>query len=78
MCSLGCWCWKPVCGDCCFHTGCAVHDDYCRISMKHPYCVDHSVYDRRRLLTFIGQVVRGAAAHLASFPSGTIVPLSLT
>lgn len=40
MCGPGCTCWKWLCGDCCFHTGCAVHDDYCRTWMGfgHPYC----------------------------------------
>jgi hypothetical protein len=42
MCGPGCTCWSWVCGDCCFHTGCAVHDDYCRtwLGYAHPYCVD--------------------------------------
>jgi hypothetical protein len=42
MCGPGCKCWSWVCGDCCFHTGCAVHDDYCRtwLGFAHPYCID--------------------------------------
>jgi hypothetical protein len=30
MCGPGCSCWSWVCGDCCYHWGCAVHDDWCR------------------------------------------------
>jgi len=30
MCGPGCDCWSWVCGDCCYHWGCAVHDDWCR------------------------------------------------
>jgi hypothetical protein len=30
MCGPGCDCWKWVCGDCCYHPVCAVHDSYCR------------------------------------------------
>jgi hypothetical protein len=30
MCGMGCDCWPNVCGDCCFHTGCAIHDTFCR------------------------------------------------
>jgi hypothetical protein len=30
MCGRGCSCWSFVCGDCCYHNGCARHDDYCR------------------------------------------------
>ena len=29
MCGPGCDCWSWVCGDCCYHWGCAVHDDWC-------------------------------------------------
>jgi hypothetical protein len=29
MCGPGCTCWSWVCGDCCYHTGCAVHDSWC-------------------------------------------------
>jgi hypothetical protein len=30
MCGPGCTCWSFVCGDCCYHNGCARHDSYCR------------------------------------------------
>jgi hypothetical protein len=30
MCGNGCNCWRWVCGDCCWHGGCAAHDDDCR------------------------------------------------
>jgi hypothetical protein len=30
MCGPGCDCWSWVCGDCCYHYGCAVHDNWCR------------------------------------------------
>jgi hypothetical protein len=30
MCGPGCSCWSWVCGDCCYHSGCARHDDWCR------------------------------------------------
>jgi len=30
MCGRGCSCWSFVCGDCCYHSGCARHDSYCR------------------------------------------------
>jgi hypothetical protein len=30
MCGPGCSCWSWVCGDCCYHYGCAVHDNWCR------------------------------------------------
>ncbi len=29
MCGNGCNCWREVCGDCCYHDGCAAHDDWC-------------------------------------------------
>jgi hypothetical protein len=29
-CGPGCTCWGFVCGDCCYHYGCAKHDGYCR------------------------------------------------
>ena len=29
MCGKGCCCWCWVCGDCCFHRGCFVHDIAC-------------------------------------------------
>jgi hypothetical protein len=30
MCGPNCSCWSWVCGDCCYHYGCAVHDNWCR------------------------------------------------
>ena len=30
MCGNGCSCWSWVCGDCCYHGGCAQHDSWCR------------------------------------------------
>ncbi|HTQ44103.1 MAG TPA: hypothetical protein VMI75_15195 [Polyangiaceae bacterium] len=30
MCGPDCSCWSWVCGDCCYHYGCAVHDSWCR------------------------------------------------
>lgn len=37
MCGNGCNCWSWVCGDCCYHYGCAVHDSWCR-SGQWYYC----------------------------------------
>ncbi len=37
MCGPGCSCWSWVCGDCCYHYGCARHDDWCR-SGQWYYC----------------------------------------
>lgn len=37
MCGNGCNCWSWVCGDCCYHSGCAKHDDWCRQG-KWYYC----------------------------------------
>jgi hypothetical protein len=37
MCGNGCSCWSWVCGDCCYHSGCARHDDWCR-SGQWYYC----------------------------------------
>jgi hypothetical protein len=37
MCGHGCSCWSWVCGDCCYHGGCAVHDNWCRQG-KWYYC----------------------------------------
>lgn len=37
MCGRGCSCWSWVCGDCCYHRGCAYHDTQCRTcSLTHP------------------------------------------
>lgn len=37
MCGSGCSCWSWVCGDCCYHGGCAIHDSWCREG-KWYYC----------------------------------------
>jgi hypothetical protein len=37
MCGPGCSCWSWVCGDCCYHGGCATHDSWCRQG-KWYYC----------------------------------------
>jgi hypothetical protein len=39
MCGPGCDCWSWVCGDCCYHYGCAVHDNWCREG-EWWYCYD--------------------------------------
>jgi hypothetical protein len=39
MCGPGCSCWSWVCGDCCYHWGCAVHDSWCREG-KWYWCYD--------------------------------------
>ena len=30
MCGPGCFCWRLICGDCCYHQGCYEHDECCR------------------------------------------------
>ncbi len=37
MCGNGCSCWSWVCGDCCYHGGCAKHDTWCRQGQWY-YC----------------------------------------
>lgn len=37
MCGQGCSCWSWVCGDCCYHSGCAKHDSWCRQGQWY-YC----------------------------------------
>ncbi len=37
MCGPGCSCWSWVCGDCCYHYGCARHDTWCRQGQWY-YC----------------------------------------
>jgi hypothetical protein len=37
MCGPGCSCWSWVCGDCCYHYGCARHDSWCRNGQWY-YC----------------------------------------
>ena len=39
MCGKGCWCWKWVCGDCCWHRGCYEHDRCCDHSFISTYCL---------------------------------------
>jgi hypothetical protein len=41
MCGSGCSCWSWVCGDCCYHGGCAKHDSWCREG-KWYYCYNIS------------------------------------
>ena len=48
MCGPGCSCWSWVCGDCCYHYGCAVHDSWCRQG-KWWYC-----YDITAVITLFG------------------------
>lgn len=38
MCGKGCNCWSWICGDCCYHGGCAAHDSDCRkCSWSNPW-----------------------------------------
>ncbi len=37
MCGPGCSCWSWVCGNCCYHYGCARHDTWCRQGQWY-YC----------------------------------------
>ena len=57
MCGYGCYCWKFVCGNCCFHRGCYEHDLCCvgrkyfstRCLFLHAYgfsCARYSGYPR--------------------------------
>jgi len=39
MCGKGCSCWTWVCGDCCFHVGCDLHDLCCRHDWWSTECV---------------------------------------
>lgn len=41
MCGPGCSCWSWVCGDCCYHGGCAKHDSWCRQGQWY-YCYNIS------------------------------------
>jgi len=41
MCGPGCSCWSWVCGDCCYHYGCARHDSWCRNGQWY-YCYNIS------------------------------------
>jgi len=38
LCGPGCHCWPSICGDCCYHPGCAQHDRWCgRCGWLHPH-----------------------------------------
>ena len=39
MCGKGCTCWKWVCGDCCWHYGCYLHDLCCKRNFWSKYCL---------------------------------------
>ena len=39
MCGKGCSCWTWVCGDCCFHRGCYLHDLCCRHDWWSTECI---------------------------------------
>ena len=39
LCGYGCNCWRFLCGDCCFHVGCADHDVCCRRNFYTAKCV---------------------------------------
>lgn len=39
LCGWGCFCWKFVCGDCCFHLGCYDHDVCCRQNLYDVACL---------------------------------------
>ena len=39
MCGKGCWCWRWVCGDCCWHQGCYEHDICCHNRFISTYCL---------------------------------------
>ena len=41
MCGPGCSCWSWVCGNCCYHYGCARHDSWCRNGQWY-YCYNIS------------------------------------
>lgn len=41
MCGPGCSCWSWVCGNCCYNSGCAKHDSWCRQG-KWYYCYNIS------------------------------------
>lgn len=57
MCGPRCWCWKSVCGNCCWNQGCYEHDrccevkgywhEYCRRPFKHGFsCSSYGAYPR--------------------------------
>ncbi|XP_031567785.1 uncharacterized protein LOC116302592 [Actinia tenebrosa] len=39
MCGRKCNCWSSVCGDCCYHQGCAEHDYCCGKNFWSRYCL---------------------------------------
>ena len=39
LCGYGCYCWKWVCGDCCYHLGCYGHDVCCRENFVQTKCL---------------------------------------
>lgn len=39
LCGYGCYCWKYVCGDCCYHLGCYEHDICCREKFVRTACL---------------------------------------
>lgn len=39
LCGYGCYCWKWVCGDCCYHLGCHGHDICCRKNFIQTKCL---------------------------------------
>ena len=39
LCGSGCNCWVWVCGDCCFHVGCYIHDLICKKNAWSVQCV---------------------------------------
>ena len=39
MCGKGCSCWRWVCGDCCYHTGCYYHDKCCEEQFFQTSCL---------------------------------------
>lgn len=39
LCGKGCSCWKSVCGDCCWHSGCYDHDLCCKRSWLQTKCL---------------------------------------
>lgn len=44
MCGKGCWCWRWVCGDCCWHRGCYEHDKCCEWNFWSTYCLTPFFY----------------------------------
>ena len=44
MCGKNCYCWKFVCGDCCYHQGCYEHDACCSHQHYSSYCLTPYLY----------------------------------